>query len=465
MRTAGLVRIGFAALWGLTTSLAWGAGSLVAQAQPPGKVYWEARHQESGVGLSVYLPAGGSSDPAGAEGTAFLFGMTLQAEAGRILAPMGARLQVDVGLEHTSVTMFAPARQWAAAWREVAGLLSGTPLPDGAVRAAREQLLDQLMFEAGAPVRAFEIEWNRMRLDGLLPGGTNVARAVRGTLPGVGSATASSLEDWRRENIRWQEAVVAVVGPVSESEVRMGSGSVESLGGVVPVTRPDSPGARDPGPVTSDSLTREAAGAPLPPPPLRIGVPSARLELPSGGARHPWNRIERRVINQEITSTWIGMAWPIPGGTPLVLRDFLSHVLSDALNPTPPDPGLYRADVRLERLGGSSLLIVEATVDPQATLQWEARILETLAGVADAPTPGAFFELARRRYRTARLLEAADPAERARWIATRAAVEGRVPQVSPESWGLSREGLGALAGSLGDPRILIFGPERMMTPR
>jgi hypothetical protein len=438
-------------------------GSLAAQS--PGKVFWEARHQETGVGLSVRLPAGGSSDPAGGEGTAFLFGRTLEAEGGRILASMGGRLQVEVGLEHMSVTMFVPAREWASAWREISGLLSGTPLPEAAVRTSRDRLLDQLMFETGAPGRTFTLDWNRMRLGGILPGGADAGRPVSGTIQGVGSASMTTLEDWRRRNIRWEDAVVAVVGPVSEADVRMGSGSVESVGGVVPTTRPDSPGTTGAGLDPADGADREGVDSPLPPASVRIGVPAPRLELPPGGARHPWNQRERRIIDQDVTSTWIGVAWPVPQGTPMVLRDFLAHVLSDALNPTPPDPGLYRADVRIERVGGVSLLVVEATVDPQATLEWEARILETLDGVARAPTPGAFLELARRRYRSARLLETADPAARARWIAARAAEEGRIPQVSQESWGLSREGLGALAGALGEPRILVFGPERMMTPR
>jgi len=463
MRTRGRAWRVLPSLLGLAAGSLLASGGLAAQA--PGKVFWEARHQETGVGLSVHLPAGGSSDPAGGEGTAFLFGRTVEAEGGRILASMGGRLQVDVGLEHMTVTMFVPAREWTSAWREVAGLLSATPLPEAAVRTSRDRLLDQLMFETGAPVRTFAIEWNRMRLGGILAGGVDAGRPVRGTVQGVGSATPASLEDWRRRNIRWEDAVVAVVGPVSESDVRMGSGTVESVGGVVPTLRPASPVTTGAGPAPADGADREGVDSPLPPAPVRIGVPAPRLELPPGGARLAWNQRERRIIDQEVTSTWIGMAWPMPQGTPMVLRDFLAHVLSDALNPTPPDPGLYRADVRIERVGGTSLLVVEATVDPQATLEWEARILETLDGVARAPTPGAFLELARRRYRSARLLETADPAARARWIATRAAEEGRIPQVSPESWGLSREGLGALAGALGEPRILVFGPERMMTPR
>jgi hypothetical protein len=31
--------------------------------------------------------------------------------------------------------------------------------------------------------------------------------------------------------------------------------------------------------------------------------------------------------------------------------EFLAHIMTEALNPSPPDPGLYRAEVRVERMG------------------------------------------------------------------------------------------------------------------
>jgi hypothetical protein len=168
-------------------------------------------------------------------------------------------------------------------------------------------------------------------------------------------------------------------------------------------------------------------------------------------------------VDQEITSSWIGVAWALPPESSWTLRDFLAHVVREALNPSPPDPGLYRADVRLEEVGGQPLLVVVATVDPQAAAAWEARILETLDGVSREPPPGAFFELTRRRYRSHHLLEMADPALRARWLASRASGDRSPPQVVPESWALTREALGALAGARGEPRILVYGPERMMS--
>ena len=38
------------------------------------------------------------------------------------------------------------------------------------------------------------------------------------------------------------------------------------------------------------------------------------------------------------------------------------------------------------------------------------------------------------------------------------------PRVVPESWMLTREGLARLAASRGEPRILVYGPARMMAP-
>jgi len=442
-------------------------GSLAApaSAQVPDRVILESRPQGSGVAVSVHFSRGALSDPAGSEGAAFLFGRTLEAEGTRLLAPMSARIHVDVGRESLSVTLFAPSGEWISAWREISGLLSGSPLPEATVRAARERLLDELLFQTGAPVRAFERAWDEERLAGLLDDPAAGGRPIMGTVQAIGAASPATLEAWRSRNLRWSEAVVAVVGPVSEAEARALGGRLEQVSAT-----PARPGeAEAPEMPPTGAVPPPPGGAeppvdPLPPPPLQVGVPSPRLGLPSGGLRQPLGAGSRRVIDEDVTSSWIGLAWALPRGTPWVLRDFLALVVADALNPSPPDPGLYRADVHLEQAGDTPLLVVVATVDPQSAVEWESRILSTLEGVALEPPPGAFFELARRRYRSTRMLEASDPGLRARWLAVRASLEGGIPVIEADSWGLSREGLAALAGARGEPRILVYGPLRMMTP-
>lgn len=438
----------------------------------PGRVLVETRPGAAGVAVSVRFPAGALDDPGGSEGTAFMLGRVVEAEAERRVASLSARAHVEVGLQATTVTLFAPSDAWLPAWREVAALLTDAPLPESTVAAARERIVDELIFQSGAPVRAFDTAWRGLRLSGTGAGSGNPARPPQGTVQGVSTISASTLEAFRARHLGWGSAVVAVVGNASLAEVaELGARSPEL------VAELPSDTARAPAPVAADTTAPvEPAAAPagvadpaagteaLPAATRRIAFPPRPLTVPpseAGGAR-AWTAGERQVIDEEITSTWIGVAWALPPDTPWVLADFLSHVVAESLNPSPPDPGLYRADVRLEEAGGARLLVITATVDPQSAVAWEARILETLEGVAFDPPPGAFFELTRRRYRSERLLTFADPALRARWLTARAADGSTPPVISVDSWGLTREALAALAALRGEPRILLYGSVRMM---
>ncbi len=438
-----------------------------ALAQSPGLALHEIRPGATGVAVSVRFPAGHFRDPSSAPGTAFLLGRILQEEGERRVAPYSGRIHVEVGPEATHLTLFAPADGWLQAWREVVALVSDSPLPEPVVTAARDRLLDEILFQSGAPVRAFEREWRVLRYEGLVPGSIDVARAPEGTVQGLGSLSASVLQAFRAEHFRWSEATVAIVGDARSPDV--GTLTPRTLRQVASLP---SDTVRLPPPPAPDTAAPPAGldtldvgdPEPLPPALRRIALPAPPLRVPEGGTAGAGGEEARRLVNEEITSTWIGVAWRLPAGTPHVLGDFLVHVVTDALNPSPPDPGLYRADVRIEEVGGTPLLVVVATVDPQATYPWEERILQTLERIAAEPPPGAFFELARRQYRASRLLEFADPALRARWLAARGAAGGEVPSIPSESWALTREALAELVQHRGPPRILLYGPQRMMSP-
>jgi hypothetical protein len=448
-----------------------GPAELAAQSPgaSPGRILLESRPASAGVAVSVRLPGGAVHDPAGSEGTAVVLGRVLEIEAERRLAPFSARAHVDVALRETTITLFAPSESWLPAWQEVAALLTGASLPEATVAAARARLVDELIFQSGAPVRAFGRAWQGLRLAGTVPEGTDAARPLQGSVQGLSAVSASTLEAFRSRHFTWPEATLAVVGNAGLAEVAtLGGGRLELVETLPADTaRPPAPAPADTAVVPDEGVVEPALTPPvadtLPPAARRIAFPASPLVVPAPAADgRAWATGERRMVDEEITSTWIGVAWALPRGTPWVLRDFLAHVVGEALSPSPPDPGLFRADVHLEDAGGAPLLVVTAAVDPQAAVAWEARILETLAGVAAEPPPGAFFELARRRYRSARLLEFADPALRARWLTARAAEPGALPRVSTESWGLTREALAELAAGAGEPRILVYGSARMM---
>lgn len=116
----------------------------------------------------------------------------------------------------------------------------------------------------------------------------------------------------------------------------------------------------------------------------------------------------------------------------------------------------------MEELRGAPVLQVTATVDPRIALRWEEKIVATLELLAESPPEGAFFELARRRFRTARLMGVATPEGLARWIALNAADDGTIPDLTGEVWGLDQEGVRGLARGLGPPRFLLYGPESML---
>lgn len=449
-------------------------GALSLEAQRPGLLAWEARAGDPSVAVSIRFPAGALRDVAGGEGTAFLLGRVIEAAAGERLAPYSARLEVEVGLHHVQATLFAPTSTWRSAWEEVTGLLTSTPFQPVEVERARNRLVDELLFQEGSPERAFEAAWNGVRLGGLEPGGVDPARRVEGRISTVSRLDAGTLEGWRRTQLRWEEARMAVVGGVTRADA-------DALGAsqIVPVAPEPRTGATASGlPVPGVPGAGAAAAPPdaqrsppeeltddsppLPRAALRIGTPAPPLVLPTGAARPPWTTGVRLVEDVEVTSTWIGVAWALPRGTPWVLADFLGHVLAEALNPSPADPNLYRARVTLEEVGAERLLVVVAATDPQAAYAWEDRIVGSLEALVDNPLPGAFLDLARRRYRSSRILVLADPVQRARWIAQRIEADGSLPSVSAEVWAIQRPTLAALADRAGEPRRFLKGPVRMM---
>lgn len=425
-----------------------------------------SRDHDPLVALSVRFPNGAASDPADQSGAAFLLGRVVEEEGNPRIAELSARLSVDVARNEFTLTLLAPPDRWIEAWERMRPLLESSPLSESVVADARTRHGERLLFEAGAPGRNFEVEEAAY----LYGASTPEARPIAGTREGIEGLERSDLEAARARVIRWEEAIAALVGPIDENDAGVVfSGPTLQVGPPPPVAPPTAP-AEDAADTTgADSLG--AAPPVIPPgaadaPAVRIGRRSPVLQAPSGAQEGtaPWNSRDRRTIDRDVTSTWITVAWPLPSGAPLVLEDFLVHLIEEALNPTPPDPGVYWAEVEIRSVRGTPVLVVNASVDPGSALEWEERILDEVEQVATDPPRGAFFELARRRYRSARLLGHAVPEDRARWIARTWARHGEIPRIPAEVWGLERGQVSALAEARGEPRILLFGPMNLMVP-
>jgi hypothetical protein len=204
---------------------------------------------------------------------------------------------------------------------------------------------------------------------------------------------------------------------------------------------------------------------PVRPPVLRLyrTTPTA-LEVPPEPTGPPaWTTGERRLVDRELTSTWISVAFPFPRGTPDLLLAFLGHLILEELTPTPPDPGLYEAGVEQLRLRDSPVVVVTASVDPRVAAEWEERLSRAFRELAEAPPAGAFFELARRRFRSELLLELALPERRARWLARRTATATDTSiDLTTGVWSLRRTEVGGAAAAAGPSRTILMGPLQMM---
>ncbi|TVP75798.1 MAG: insulinase family protein [Gemmatimonadales bacterium] len=435
----------------LALPLARPAPAATAPADPgsagvPDRVVLQVQPDAPLVALTIRYPFGHAQDPEAREGSAHLLARIVTEEGTAQVNELAGRVEARVGTHEFEVTVLAPPGEWDRAWRRVRALLTDASLPGGALDRARAGQLDRITFEEGAPVREFERERSHLLLGDGSPG----TRRPMGTRESLQAITAGDLEDWRARHLAPSGAVLAVVGPLSARQVEAGVGRV-------PMDVMDTPGRPERDPAAPADTTPRAPVLPSSSSPLR----------PATGpdASRAWESDRRRQVDRDVTSSWVAVAWPLPSGTSPVLTGFLAHLLREELNPVPADRDLYRSDVEIRQVNDRPILLVTTTVHPPATLRWEARILDAMDRIAEAPPEGSFFALTRRRYRAEVVLSEAVPETRSRLLARAMAADGQLPpDLTREIWALDREGVAALAAEAGPVRILVFGPSAMMEP-
>ena len=370
------------------------------------------------VSVVVRIPQGSGVDPVGLEGTAWMVGELLAHGANDRMGP-DALVTVAVDRNSSVYTLLAVPETWQQAWGALEDILFQSPLTDTDVEHHRQDVLDALGFSSGSPVRGFQLESARM----VAPTGHAWARPVLGTPESVSRITPSDLRAFKAAMYRAADATVALVGP---------------RGVVPPLGAPDAvpgEGTRE----TGDSLAAE-----------RPREPASAL---------PWQVGGREELVQDITNTWVTVAWPVAPEVDRTSLEFLTHLLNQDLDPTPPDPDRFSVDVRLVDTPTGVALVVEAAVFPEAADRWEERILESRLRLAREVMDEDFLGWRRRRFRTARLLSEAAPEAEAARLAEDLARSGRVRDLSLEIWELNGPGLLAAARGLGEARILRLGPD------
>lgn len=374
---------------------------------------WSTHPHGTAVAVGLRIPAGSSGDPEGLEGSAWILATTLEDQVNRALGTKGAIFSAVVERGSTVFTLLADPSEWERAWAVSDSVLFGAPLDPTLVERHRTALLQRLTFEEGSPVRTFEAEAARL----LARAGSLHVRPQRGTRPSLTAITLGSLEALRGATWRRDRGAMAGVGPLTPG--------------------PSSPGSAEPGATEADS-----------------GRPGFSTD-----SEAPWSSQERRVVVQDVTNAWVTVAYPTPAGIPRTHLELVAHLISEELDPFPPAAERYSAGVRIEDTPAGAVLVVEASVFPEASELWEERILRLVDRLGSEAMGADFFAWRRRRFRAVRLLEESAPEAEARRMTADLLREGRVRDLGGDIWALDARSAQAAASALGPPRILVVGPD------
>lgn len=378
------------------------------------------------AGVAIALPVGSSGDPVGAEGAGWVLADAVvrevegQVGSGRVEA--GARVD-PLRTTFTFVVRTEAVADLLEAFRRVA--FEAGPGAE-AVGAARDERIADLVFQQDSPVREVDRESRAL----IYGSGEDRVHAPGGRLSSVEGLDAAAVEGVRRSGYDPGAAVVSVVGAVA----------------LAPETRPA-------GTAPADTLR------PQDPPPAEARTLSGRVDAPADGDALAWTEGARRVVEREVTNSWIVAAWPVPRRLSRVAVDFVAHRMERELNPSPPEPGVFSADVEIIEMPEGEVLVVSAAVQPRRAAAMESRIL-SLPSQLSTPPGRTFFLWYRRQFRADRLVADAPPEAEARRRGREILARGSALDVAGDVWSLTPDGIAETAAALGQPRVLVFGPPR-----
>ncbi|WP_405282684.1 hypothetical protein V3331_11890 [Gaopeijia maritima] len=394
------------------------------------RVHVETRPAAPVVGVSVAWPVGSGADAEGRTGVG-------QAAADAVVASVEASLgagqaegRARVEPDRTLLTFLVrPERVEAlldALERATRSPLDGAPIDD-----ALRRRTEVLRFEFESPVNEVDAQRRAM----LYGDDDPRVRAPGGTLEDFESRITRADVESAHRAIFTGGAHLVLVGAVAFEGA---SPRVESTAV----------------PAAPDSLATDAPGGAAPAAPV---VP----ERPVAGttsAGPAWTTGDRRVVHRPVTNSWIAVAWPVPADLSRVAVLYLADRMHRELNAVPPDPGIFNATAEVAELPDGEIILVRAAVLPEATDRFEARILGLPAELA-RERDAAFFRFHRGRFRASRLIDEAAPEAAADRMALELLTRGAVLDFDEAVWELDVDEAADAATSLGEPRVLVFGPD------
>lgn len=415
------------AVVGMAAFALWG-GPSAAQTPDPVRVsspswaeeiHIETRPAAPVVGVSVAFPVGSGSDANGLPGLGQVAGEAVVAEVEAQLGAGEVEGRARVTPDRTLLTFLVRPERVSALLDALGRATGSTPVSGASIETALQRRSEVLRFELDSPVA----EGDQERRALLYGDGDPRVRPPGGTLTVVEGSGAAEVEAARR-TLFTGSAHLAIVGAVVSADAQ-------------PMVA-ETPGV--------DSL----APGPV--------VVSERPVAGTTSAGPAWTAGDRRLVVRPVTNSWVTVAWPVPAELSRVAVLYLADRIHRELNASPPDPGLFNASAEVVELPAGEIILVRAAVLPDAAARFEATILDlprTLSLARDT----AFFRFNRGQFRASRLIAEAAPEAASDRMAVELLTRGVVLDFDDAVWDLTADIAADAAESLGDPRILVFGPE------
>lgn len=407
------------------------------QVDPPEwaeRVHIETRAAAPVVGVSVAYPTGSGADPAALPGVGQVAADAVVTAVESALGPGQAEGRARVEPDRTLLT-FLVRPERASTLLDALEAATRSALDPAVIDDAVRRRADVLRFELESPLN--EVDSQRLAL--LYGEGDSRVHAPGGTLATVEALAPTDVEAARRALFTGGAHLVMV-------------GAVVSSAAQAQAAEPAAPLA------AADSLAADSAVAPVPAGPPAGPVVSERPIAGTTSAGPAWTTGDRRVVHRAVTNSWITVAWPVPADLPRVAVLYLADRMHRELNAVPPDPGLFNASASVAELPDGEIIMVRAAVLPESTDRFEARILDLPRELA-LERDAAFFRFHRGRFRASRLIDEAAPEAASDRMALELLTRGAILDFDDAVWELDADTAADAAATLGNPRILVFGPD------
>lgn len=359
------------------------------------------------VATEFLLTVGPLDEDEGEEGITYLAGRAVIDPIRAALDSLGARVSVMPEKDAIAFSIVAAPDAWEQATALVGRALFRDPPEGAAVRREQVAIVNELNGRSANPADAATRESDAEFFGRRHPWG----RPIVGTPRSVSSLRFDDVEGYLRANFTPDRAVAAVVGPVDSRDV-----------------------ARH----------------------LNVLLGSSVAERDEPEGYRPSDDIEH--IDYNSITTWITASFPFEPDDDVEAIRMFAYLVADALSFSPLQRSVFNVTsaVEVRRAGGEVRL--QLVVPPEEADDWADRILEVVDDLEERPLLDDVFRGHLRRYRGVRLMTLIGPEERAHAAARELVLRGRFDSVIPDLGGLTQERVRSAGRALGDPAIVLLGP-------